>query len=478
MKKLNLYFSRLLEKFWFSFSVVVFLGALAIKAMYSMDDFPYFQKNGIWDLVLTAAMIALLLAVFRKKEIIEKKLNYMFLFLFFGGLGCLFLFLVPLRPFSDMQYVAEGALQIAAGNVDGILQSDYLQMITKNLKVSLFYACFAVCLPKNVISLRMINVLLYLVISFFMGKIGKNLNHNYPKMIFLLTASYLPLFLYCNHIYFDLPVLCVCVVSVYFYTSGRDWKQMVPSAVFLGIGISMRELAYVFALAMAVDYVLHDKVRSVRENVKKWFAFFIFVCVILMIPKATDKITDTFFRVEGAESESIWTQFWMGINEEEFGFMHNEIYDGQKDFNDFYTLLTSRSVKQNIHLFGRKIFWTWTQGTYQAQRYGFGNDAEQSSDKFDYETAATKYLCKDIQRGRKIVNLVCRAQYLALFFFMTVGLFSMEQEREAYRIFLYVMVLTFMILVFYEMKSRYILHCIIPMMMYALRGLRLSDRMS
>ena len=81
----------------------------------------------------------------------------------------------------------------------------------------------------------------------------------------------------------------------------------------------------------------------------------------------------------------------------------------------------------------------------------------------------------DEQRGRQFINSFCRAQYLALFFFMILGMRNMDDKtRAGYRMLIYLMFGTFLVLIFYELKSRYVMHCMIPMVMLAVRGLERS----
>lgn len=465
----------LVTKFWYIFGIIIFSISLVIKAQYHMADYPYFSKNSVLDILLMGLMIICCCFLYRYAERIESVINYPALWIAFGLLGVLFVILVPIKPFSDMAQVTEGALSFSGGDIDGILASDYLQMITKNLKVSMFYGILGAVLPKTVLSLRMINVFLYLMISHFLSRIGHNLGYRYPKNIFILVASSLSLLMYCNHVYYDLPVLCLCTLAVYFYTKDKSWKNIFTAAIILGMACSLRVLAFIFVIAIVMDYIFHYKKELLLMGCRRLLVLGVFTIIAVGIPKACDTMVNHYFRVEGAEDESIWTLFWMGINEEEFGFMHNEIADGPKDFSDFYNLLISRNVEQNIKLFGRKIFWEWSQGTYQAQRYGFGPDADVVTDKFEYETPITRYLMRDDQKGRQFINSFCRAQYLALFFLMIIGMQKMDDgDRDKYRMLIYLMFGTFLVLIFYELKSRYVMHCMIPMIMLAIRGLERS----
>lgn len=464
------------SKFWFIFCAIILLGAFFIKAQYDFADFPYFTWNYSYDIFLFVCVLCGYLFLFKNRELIQKKIPYPALFAVFGLIGVVYVFLVPIKPFSDMSYVTEGALYFASGDLEGVLVSKYLQLISKNLKVSMFYGFFGLLLPKSLFSFRIINVILYLLISYFMGEIAKNYKFRYSKLVFILTATFVPLLLYCNHVYYDLPVLCMCTIAVYFYTKNKDVRSMIFAGIALGIGCSLRVLAYLFLIAMTMDYVFKFKKELLLQKGKKVLVLLSFVFLVCAIPKGCTALVNTSFRVEGAKDSSIWGLFWMGINEEEFGFMHNEILGGGTSFEDFYNLLVSRDVKQNLNLFGRKIFWEWSQGTYQAQRYAFGSDAMEYTQKFEYETPLTRYLLYDGQKGRQCMNSFMHAQYMCMFFLMTIALGRLKKnDRENYRMFLYLMFGTFLILFFYEMKSRYVLHCFIPMLLLALKGLSYTE---
>lgn len=476
MNKFVKIIDSIVNKFWLLFCVGVFLVALVIKARYSFFDFPYFGKNTIFDILLLIIFFFIYLVLFYHSEKIENKVKYWMLWLFFGIIAILFVILVPLKPFSDMKYVADGALLFGKRDIDSIMASEYLQAITKNMKVSMFYSIFLLVLPKNIISLKIVNVFFYLLIAQFISLTAANLGFKNSKTVFIIIDSFLPLILYCNHIYFDLPTLLMCSMAAYFYTCKYRIRNMILCAICLGVGSSLRVLAFLFLVAITIDYVFRYKKDLFTNKCRKLIIILVVVIIGVSIPMVCDKVINSFFRVENAQDESIWTLFWMGINEEEFGFMHNEISGEKKSFSDFYELLVSRDVKQNCKLFGRKIFWEWSQGTYQAQRYAFGIEIFGTSNdeqllKFQYVTPVTQFLLNDGQIIRRIINSLCRAQYLALFLFMIIGMFKLKgDEMDKYRMFIYLMFGTFLVLFFYELKSRYVLHCIIPMVVLALRG--------
>ena len=258
MKKIIHILDNIVINFWIVFCVAIFGISIIVKAMYHIWDRPYFTQNTGLDIVLFVMVSIVYILIFMKKDKIESNIKYWMLWIIFGTIGLLYIFLVPLKPFSDMQRVADGALFFAKFDIAGIKQSTYLQMITKNMKVSMFYGFLSIPLPKSAFSFKMINIILYLLIAQFMSLIAKNLGFKYNKMIFIIVATYMPLILYCNHIYFDLPTLFFCTIAVYFYTKEKNTINMLLTALFLGFGSSLRVLAYLFVVAVCIDYIFKN----------------------------------------------------------------------------------------------------------------------------------------------------------------------------------------------------------------------------
>lgn len=459
---------QLVCKFLCFFGGIILLFALFIKAMYKFDDSPYFTLPNWLDILVILLCLLFYFALFHFAQRIES-IHISILWAVFGILAIAYILLVPLIPFSDMHFVDYGAKQIAHGNIDKILSDSYLQFVMKNLNVSLFYGIFLRLLPATTFSIKCVNVICYLLSIHLISKISVSFNCKYPKTVFILSGTFLPVLLYCNHVYFDMPTLCLCILGIFFYTKKKS--NLVISFLFLGFACSLRILAYLFVFVIVFDYLCKNIRTIFEKGFIKLLVFFASVVLAVGIPVTVNAYVNQTFRGAEVTNESIWTRFCMGINEEEFGFMHNELQGEEKSFQDFRDLLFSRNLEQNINLFSRKIFWTWSQGTYQAERYGFGSNAVSYEEKFEYETFATRRLMSNEQTLRRVANSVCRAEYLILFGLMIVGMWNLDATgREKFRIFYYIMFVTFVILIFYEMKSRYIFSLIPGMLILAMQG--------
>lgn len=479
MKKIVQLIDNFVYRFWMLFLMVILGASVVTKAMYNMNDSPYFVNTQGIDLILIFVAVIFYLFIFKKRRFIEEKIPMIALVALFGIIAASFVLLIPIQPISDPIHIVQGALMFAKGDIEGVMASDYLQYIVKNLRVAMFYSIFILPLPKTVISLRMVNVGFYLLTALFAGKTCKNLYADYEKTGFICVASFLPLIFYCNQVYFDLPVLCAGTIALYFYTKDKKVMNLILAALFVTIATYLRVLGGLFAVAMVVDYVFHSiqNKRTVKRK-RTWQSILVMVVAVLIIVAVVfigvNWVGNHLFRREGATGESIWTLFWMGINEPEFGMMHNEGYEGQKTFLDFWELLISRDLTQNLKLFGRKIMWTWTQGTYQCQRYGFGYDVENISGKFIYETPFTHLFPNTGRMIPATLIALCRAQYMALMLLSLVALIKMVGEKsfDKYRVIVYLFFGTFLILILYEMKSRYVLHLSSMMCVIALLGMQ------
>lgn len=211
-----------------------------------------------------------------------------------------------------------------------------------------------------------------------------------------------------------------------------------------------------------------------KEKIKKAKMMeMVFLCIIVFfIPTGVKKTIDMLYVPDVLPSYPALNQVYIGLNEKEFGFMDNDL-SYERNWDDIINRVEDYGPTKLTKIIGKKPFWLWTQGTYQAERYAFGSDVSNELDKFEYKTVATKHLMSNDQIARKLINSFMRAQYLILFLGMVINiLFSMykksdiESERELY----YILIGTLLIMLIWELKSRYIIMCIPPMAIMAQLG--------
>lgn len=449
---------------------IIFIVALFIKAMYSFDDSPYFTSYTIYDIFMGIAAIILFLIIIKYRKQIQQNINYKACFCIFMFLSIIYIALVPLKPFSDMSAIFNGAMHFSRFEFKEMLADEYWNVFPGNILLAVFWGILLIPLPKNIITIKIINAILIYFITVLTRNIAKEYNIKYYNLVYLLSLTFVPLFLYINHVYFDLPVILICMLAIYLFAKK---KNMILIFAILGIGKYIRTSVSIIMLAILIVYIFEAvKERSLIKTYIKnlLIALFIFLLLGFCMPKLVYKIC---YGNNELKTYSGWNQIYIGLNEAEFGFMDNDFsYD--RNFDDIINRIETYGPQKMIKIITKKTFWLWSQGTYQAERYAFGSDVTDYSEKFQYQTILTKYLLNSNQKLRKLINAFMRSQYLILFLLMVIS-FWKEDNIDTYRLFYYIIIATFIIMLVYELKSRYILQIFPLMLIFAVRSIDTYD---
>lgn len=447
---------------------IIFIAALFIKAMYSFDDSPYFAFNNLYDIIMGLLALSLFAIIIKYRDWLQVHINYKLCFILFMCFSITYIILVPLTPFSDMAAIFRGAMHFSRFEFSELFADEYWNIFPGNILLAIFWGILLIPLPKSLITIKIINAILIYIIITITKNLAKEYNIRYYNIIYLLMLTFVPLFLYINHVYFDLPVILICMLAIYLFVKG---KNIILISMILGIGKYLRSSVSIVMLAILFVYIFEkissiNKKRILMQISTLIVSIFVFVILGFGIPKLVNYAC---YGNNDIKSYSGWNQIYIGLNEEEFGFMDNDFsYD--RDFDDIVNRVKSYGPIKITKIITQKTFWLWSQGTYQAERYAFGADASNYCDKFEYETILTKYLLNSEQTLRKLINAFMRAQYLILFFLMTLT-FWKENEIEKYRLFYYIVFATFAIMLVYELKSRYIFQLFPLMVIFAVRSI-------
>lgn len=438
---------------------LVFVVGLFIKAMYSFDDYPYFSSTNLIDILTAAIVIFLFICAFRKRNWLQQHLNYKICCAVFAACAVLYIVLVPLKPFSDMRAVYEGALNFSTFQWDALLQDDYWNVFPGNIKLAVFWGVLMIPFPKTLLVFKLWNAFFVYVIAVLVRKLAQAYDVKYYNLVYLLVLSFSPLFLYINHIYFDIPVIFLLTLALYLY---RKTDRIVLVCLVLGLTRYIRQNTTIFLVAIIILYLFeHRKMFAERQWIKIIGKLLLAIAVFFVISKGLSGIVQHTFIEGNFQSYPGWNQIYIGLNEEEFGFMDNDFsYD--RSAADVIGRIKEYGPVRMIKIIVKKTFWLWSQGTYQAQRYAFGANALEWSEKFQYETVLTGYFMDDGQIARRLINSFMRAQYYVLFGLMILA-FARKKNTERFRLFYYIIMATFLIMLVYELKSRYIMH-LLPLM--------------
>lgn len=442
---------------------IIFVLSLFIKAMYCFDDSPYFTYNSIYDILSGTLCLFIFILIVKSSDFIQEHINYKVCFIMFLFFSILFIFLVPLKPFSDMNAIYHGALHISRFEFYELLSDNYWSEFPGNIILATFWGILLIPLPKSLVTIKVINAITIYLIAVITRNIAKEYGIGKYNLVYLFTLTFSPLFLYINHVYFDLPVILLCMLSIYLFTKK---KNIILVFMLLGITKCIRSSASIIMLAILFVYVFNSipkEKNCLKRLTELILALIMFILLGFAMPKL---ILNLYFGDSSVKSYSGWNQIYIGINESEFGFMDNDFsYD--RNLDDIIERIHDYGPRKMAKIITKKTFWLWSQGTYQAERYAFGADV---NDKFQYNTFLTRYLMTSEQTLRKIINAFMRSQYLLLFLLMIIA-FWKEKDMSTYRLFYYIIFGTFAIMLVYELKSRYILQLSPLMIIFAVRSI-------
>lgn len=441
--------------------LIIFFVGLFVKAMYSFDDSPYFTNVSMCDIIMGIVAFLMATFIYKKRAWLQENLNCKLCFGTFLIVAVVFILLVPLTPFSDMASIWRGALNFSQFKWYEFLADEYWNVFPGNILLACFWGFLLIPLPKSIISLKIINALMIYAIIAVTRELAKILEVKYYNVVYIMMLTFSPMFLYINHVYYDAPVILLCMLAIYLYKK-NNW--IVVPMVLLGLAKYLRDMALVFFAALVIVnfFDAYDrKNNDTRRYLKSLARILVGVIIFACISKGLSTIVNDKFVNDNFQRYPAWNQYYIGINETEFGFMDNDFsYD--RSFEDVVNRVKEYGPAKMTKILIKKTFWLWSQGTYQAQRYAFGSDVSEWSQKFDYETILTGYLLSDNQVIRRMINSFMRAQYYVFFGLM---IFAMWREKNAgkFRLLYYVIIATFLIMLVYELKSRYILQ-LLPFM--------------
>lgn len=422
--------------------------ALGVKAIYCYDDSPTFVQNGMWDAITLLVVIVLLLFEIRWGDILNRHISAKCSIVIYCIIAVLFIVLVPLKPFSDMQQIYDGAIEVAQGNLAYFYKNAYFTQYPNNMLITLIYGGILFFLPKNAIVLKLLNILMVVGTVIISEKILQIYWKNpYRNLFYIYGLSLVSVLLYVNHVYTDLIFVFFSLLGIYLYLKKpeRIWYIV---AIF-GVLYFVRPQAVFYVIAIVIHYLIKYKAGHARKimHILCGVALFFGCRYVVTYGIEATIIGDIDHSMPAA------SYVYMAFNEEEFGFQDGS-HDLNRKFSDVIERLQEYDKETLLKIIGKKLEWTWTEGTYQAQRYAFGENSNMQ-DKFEYITPVTGYCLNSGQRWRQVLDSFMRNQYLVLFA-LTIPMFF-KKNYGKYDIFVMLFAANMIFYIFWEIKSRYLL---------------------
>lgn len=426
---------------------IYFILNLFIKARYNIvEDSPYFQPTNVFYAICLILFVFCLILIVYNMDKVNDKLNIKIITSVYFLLAALYIILLPLKPFSDMNYIYEGALKFSSFNIQYFKGSDYFNSNNNNLMIAIIYGVLFIILPKTILTIKISNIIFIILTALISRKIYLLFCAKYDRLLYVFILSLVSIFFYNNFIYSDILFNLLSLFSIYLYL--KNSNNIFSSVLILSLGISLRATALIYIIAVLIDYLCK------KQNMKKKLKTLFFVVLVIITSVIGLKLFNSIFIDNNRKTLPIASYLYIGMNKEKYGFQ-DQTHSLDRTYIEVMNRIENYSAKDLLEIFIKKSYWTWMEGTYQASRYAFGNNVTTGIEKFEYNTPLTDYFLADSQKAILIANIIMNIQYSIFFFLMLLNLYKQMSDKQ--KVINLIIFGHFLFYLMWEIKSRYII---------------------
>lgn len=479
------------------FILSLFIGLFIVSSFFIHAKYNYFvygdtpvlerQQLGIF-ILLIAMVLGLSIILYKmclKLNRFSPRVVIPLILLCSCALQIMIIFLFPRLPTDDSQTVLSLALDMLYRNdYSSFDTSGYLHMFPFNFSIVVYLKTLLALFPDNYLVIKIFNILFTLLTSLMIYLLYKELNYksqdrDYGVLVF--AATYIPALFMNNLIYNDVIATAFLTSALYFavrFMTRKSMKDILFAAILLAIGNYFRSIGVIVLIAVGLSLLFNMRAIGAKRALS---ALFITIVIfntpgliqntVLQATKVVDEPTNT-------NSAPVYMWLNMGINQETFGFWDNQqsyrIYQQDANYNKAEsTQLFKQSISNTLsetglsdlaRMYFKKLVWTWTEGTYQMERYGLGNDTSSSKggrmgfvmDRYSYTNVVTDLFKADssYRSGLQWLMYVLNFLMYVCIFIRLVGGIRTKRFEETSLILVVLGFIGFYLL--WEIKSRYI----------------------
>jgi len=432
---------------------VVVISGVFIRSNYNFLDYPYFEFGMISNVLYIFLAAGILVAYMYLGKCIGWNMKVaMGLYVL---VSVLYILTVPLMPYSDMKSVYDIA---ANGLVD---ETGYLSVYNNQIPITVYLYLLMCLFGKSVLVPKIFNIIFNTVILFFVYKIYVLLNGKEKSALAIIwmTSPFLPVIMYVNHIYNDILFTMITVILIYIVLNNNFSNPMMCVMCFLSVlQYVIRPSGIIYIIAIAMYMIL---------KYGEWKKCIAYIVVVVAMIVGITKINSASFGVNSDAAYPVWSYIQMGINEEEFGFQDGT-HSSEWTLDDCVEKYKEIGLVGVLKIFAKKELWMWSEGTYQAQRYGFGDSVAE----YERENFITKDLRGiDNSNIRNMIERISKGQYYIYMLLAFIGMINLRKDTR-YMILFYLICGFFFFYLIWEIKSRYIYSLYPVFMVFAYTGLR------
>lgn len=446
---LNKLFSSFTKWFVFLFFCSMILFMLFVTAYYIPDRAVFRLKNLFDYLGIFISFIIISISLFMINKFQIK--NYLLIIMYFI-ICILFILVVPLEPFSDMGKIYNIALEGLQGDLT------YLSQYPNNLPIVLIFS-FLLKIWPNMFIIKATQIICNIIIIHLTHKLAKKLFIDInDKFILLLFIFNIPTILYCNHIYSDVAATLFSVIALYYllYYDSNERKSLHIIIISLSLLLSflIRPSCIIYLIATVIYLISKNEKKFLICTVIAFILFYFFYNKLRtsIVPFSEKQLP-------------IWSWIQMGLNKVTLGFQDGS-HSVDWTFNDVLERIKNLGIMGCAILVLKKNFWMWTEGTYQADRYGFNPH----NATFQYSTLYTKYFA-DTTLVFDLLNSIFRGYYFWIIILSALGFFFTDKNNKKVNMLLHIIIGFIIFYTIWEIKSRYIYSLYPIFMIFAAYGL-------
>lgn len=480
------------------FILALFIGLFIVSSFFIRAKYSYFvygdtpvlekQQLGLFMLVI-AVVLALSIALYKLALKLNKysrtKVIPLVLLCSFA-IQLVIIFLFPRLPTDDSQTVLSLALDMLyRGDYSSFDTSGYLHMFPFNFSTVLYLKTLLLVFPDNYLTLKIFNILFTLVTTLMIYLLYKELNYkssaqDYGVLVF--AATYIPALFMSNFIYNDVIATAFLTGALYFavkFIRRKSLKDIIAAAILLAVGNYFRSIGVIVLITVMLSLLFSLRTIGVKKGLTALFMTAILFNVPGWTQNAVLQATNVVDESVNKNSAPVYMWLNMGINLETFGFWDNResysIYQQDAGYNkaestelfkaEISNKLSEASVGDLVEMYYKKMIWTWTEGTYQMERYGLGNDGSSGDggrmvgavmDRYSYTNAATDLFKGDSSFRSGLLWMLYVLNFLMYVFILIrlIGGIRANRFEETPVILVVLGFIGFYLL--WEIKSRYI----------------------
>ncbi|MNO35357.1 hypothetical protein D3C76_254060 [compost metagenome] len=395
------------------------------------------------------------------------------------------IFLFPRLPTDDSQTVLSLALDMLYRNdYSSFDTTGYLHMFPFNFSIVVYLKTLLLFFPDNYLVIKIFNILFTLLTSLMIYMLYKELNDkskggDYGILVF--AATYIPSMFMSNFIYNDVIATALLTSALYFavkFIKRKSIKDILLAAIFLAVGNYFRSIGVIFLITVVLSLLFNMRTIGLKKLLSALFITVLLFNVPSWTQNAVLQATNVVDEPVNENSAPVYMWLNMGSNLETFGFWDNRqsyaIYQQDANYNkaestqlfkeEISNKLSEASLSDLMKMYYKKLVWTWTEGTYQMERYGLGNDGSSSNggrmgfvmDRYSYTNAVTDLFKGDSSYRSGLLWLLYILNFL-MYVFILIRLIGGIRAKKYEETSLILVVLGFIgFYLLWEIKSRYI----------------------